>query len=225
MTAETTTQTLEQPVDTTQSPRYAGFMVRMYANVIDMLALLLILLLLFPGSMGATHLTPEIAEKAQQLQQHVETGVISSTEYMQQMRDVMVEARGGEAVVRRDFILQTSLLVLYFAIAWKYCRPTPGKRLFRLGIVDSTTFAEASLKQVIVRFIGYIISSIPLGLGFIWVLFSKRKQGWHDIMAHTVVIYTKELPADWQKKRFKYQSIVAILLILGFLIYNRITHQ
>ncbi len=35
---------------------------------------------------------------------------------------------------------------------------------------------------------GYIISAIPLLLGFIWAAFDARKQGWHDKIASTVVI-------------------------------------
>ncbi|MBX3651771.1 MAG: RDD family protein [Burkholderiales bacterium] len=34
----------------------------------------------------------------------------------------------------------------------------------------------------------YIASALPLFLGFIWVGIDKRKQGWHDKLAGTVVI-------------------------------------
>jgi len=32
---------------------------------------------------------------------------------------------------------------------------------------------------------------VPLGLGLLWVAFDKRKQGWHDKLAGTVVIRSK----------------------------------
>jgi len=38
------------------------------------------------------------------------------------------------------------------------------------------------------RYFGYFLASIPLGLGLLWVAFDKRKQGWHDKLAGTVVI-------------------------------------
>jgi uncharacterized RDD family membrane protein YckC len=38
------------------------------------------------------------------------------------------------------------------------------------------------------RYFAYFLSTIPLGLGLIWVAFDKRKQGWHDKLAGTVVI-------------------------------------
>jgi uncharacterized RDD family membrane protein YckC len=38
------------------------------------------------------------------------------------------------------------------------------------------------------RYVGYIISTIPLCLGFLWVGFDSKKQGWHDKIAGTVVV-------------------------------------
>ncbi len=50
------------------------------------------------------------------------------------------------------------------------------------------------------RYLGYFASTIPLCLGFLWIAFDKRKQGWHDKLAGTVVIRAqrgegKESPA------------------------------
>jgi uncharacterized RDD family membrane protein YckC len=41
--------------------------------------------------------------------------------------------------------------------------------------------------QAVGRLLGYVVSSI-LYLGFIWILFDERRQGWHDKLAGTVVI-------------------------------------
>jgi uncharacterized RDD family membrane protein YckC len=57
-----------------------------------------------------------------------------------------------------------------------------------LAIVDAQTGGKPSTAQLIVRYLGYYVASIPLLLGIIWVGFDKRKQGWHDKMAGTVVI-------------------------------------
>jgi uncharacterized RDD family membrane protein YckC len=32
------------------------------------------------------------------------------------------------------------------------------------------------------------VSIIPFGLGLLWVAFDSRKQGWHDKLAHTLVV-------------------------------------
>jgi uncharacterized RDD family membrane protein YckC len=65
---------------------------------------------------------------------------------------------------------------------------TPGKMAITAKVVDAATGERASMAQLIMRYFAYFISSLPLGLGFIWVAFDKRKQGWHDKIAGTVVI-------------------------------------
>jgi uncharacterized RDD family membrane protein YckC len=38
--------------------------------------------------------------------------------------------------------------------------------------------------------IGYLLGFVSLGFGFLWILVSDRRQGWHDLLAGTYVIYT-----------------------------------
>jgi uncharacterized RDD family membrane protein YckC len=42
--------------------------------------------------------------------------------------------------------------------------------------------------QLIGRYLGYYVSTIPLLLGIIWVGIDRKKQGWHDKLARTVVV-------------------------------------
>ena len=58
-------------------------------------------------------------------------------------------------------------------------------------IVDGQTGGKASTSQLVGRYFGYFISGIPLGLGIIWIAFDRRKQGWHDKLAGTVVVRRK----------------------------------
>ena len=55
-------------------------------------------------------------------------------------------------------------------------------------IVDAKTGGKPTTRQLIVRYLGYFVSTIPLGLGLLWVAFDPRKQGWHDKLAGTVVV-------------------------------------
>ena len=67
----------------------------------------------------------------------------------------------------------------------------------RLAIImDARTGARPSFFQYVRRYVAYAVSIVPLFLGIIWVGFDKRKQGWHDKIANTVVI-RKEHSADW----------------------------
>ena len=90
-----------------------------------------------------------------------------------------------------DFIFQYILPAIAVIILWIYKSATPGKMLTGLIIVDAKTGEKPSARQFIVRYLGYYVSIIPLSLGIIWVGIDKRKQGWHDKLAGTVVIKTK----------------------------------
>jgi uncharacterized RDD family membrane protein YckC len=71
---------------------------------------------------------------------------------------------------------------------WHYRRATPGKMVIAAEIVDARTFGPPSTAQLLGRYAGYYVSTIGLFLGFLWIAFDPRKQGWHDKMANTVVI-------------------------------------
>jgi len=71
---------------------------------------------------------------------------------------------------------------------WLMKQATPGKMAVSARIVDAATGNPASTGQLIGRYFGYFVSFIPLGLGILWVAFDKRKQGWHDKLAGTVVV-------------------------------------
>ena len=74
---------------------------------------------------------------------------------------------------------------------WIKILTTPGKRAVGAVIVDARTGQRPSTGQFVIRYIGYYVSTIPLGLGFYWVGWDPRKQGWHDKMAGTVVVRRK----------------------------------
>lgn len=75
-------------------------------------------------------------------------------------------------------------------VFWLYKQATPGKMMLNIQIIDAATGGSLSLGQSVVRYLGYFVSAIPLGLGLLWVGFDEKKQGWHDKMAGTLVIYT-----------------------------------
>ncbi len=86
------------------------------------------------------------------------------------------------------------LLLLVTTWFWRRFRATPGKMALDLEIVDADSGENLTIGRSIVRCFAYIISALPVGLGFIWVAFDKRKQGWHDKLANTVVIKKRTAP-------------------------------
>lgn len=96
---------------------------------------------------------------------------------------------------------QTSALdlVLWLLIAvavivfWRTRGATPGKMLCGLRIVNAETLGHLSTGQCIGRYFAYIVSALPLLLGYIWVGIDKRKQGFHDKLASTLVVRQADL--------------------------------
>jgi uncharacterized RDD family membrane protein YckC len=91
-----------------------------------------------------------------------------------------------------DFLIVWVLPAVAVIWFWTKKKATPGKMLLHLRIVDADTGGNLSLGQSIGRYFAYFLSIIPCGLGLLWVAFDSRKQGWHDKLAHTVVIRDKQ---------------------------------
>ena len=71
---------------------------------------------------------------------------------------------------------------------WITLGATPGKLVAKLKILDAETGSKLSVGQAFIRYIAYIPAMLVFLLGMIWVAFDKKKQGWHDKIAGTVVI-------------------------------------
>lgn len=80
------------------------------------------------------------------------------------------------------------LPALYCILGWVYWAATPGKRLLGCRVVDAASLRPVGWKQALLRFLGYYVSLLCLGLGFLWILWDKRRQGFHDKIANTLVV-------------------------------------
>ena len=87
-----------------------------------------------------------------------------------------------------DFLISWVLPAIAVIAFWIIKQATPGKMAISAKIVDATSGNPATPSQLIGRYFAYFVSMLPLCLGFVWVAFDKRKQGWHDKLAGTVVI-------------------------------------
>ena len=96
----------------------------------------------------------------------------------------------SESLIQGTWDVLLNYLFPFFAtiVFWIYKSATPGKMVTKLTIVDAKTGGKPSTGQLIGRYLGYYVSTIPLLLGIIWVGFDKKKQGWHDKLASTAVI-------------------------------------
>ena len=95
-----------------------------------------------------------------------------------------------------DFIINYVFPTIAVILLWKYYQATPGKMIFKATIVDAKTGGKPTLKQWIIRYLGYFVSLLPFGLGYFWVAFDKKKQGFHDKLANTVVVQHKVIQPE-----------------------------
>ena len=105
---------------------------------------------------------------------------------------------GGDYFNSEEFIQGFSDVIISYVfplvatiLFWIYKCATPGKIALSVKIVDAKTGNNPTVRQSTVRYLGYYVSLIPLGLGFLWIAWDAKKQGWHDKMAGTVVIRSK----------------------------------
>ena len=77
--------------------------------------------------------------------------------------------------------------VLYYIVLWAY-GGTLGQRVLGMRVVNAATGADLGLARALLRYVGFIIATIPIYIGLIWVGFDPRKQGWHDKIAGSFVV-------------------------------------
>ncbi len=154
-------ETNSGPVETV----YVGFWVRMLAFLIDNVAVFFLIIPVIRYSISDTNIN---------LQDY-------DLQDVQQLSELL-----NRLLIQ--FSVDAVLLGAIFILFWIVKSATPGKMVLGCSIVDARTLGKASNRQNVIRYIGYYISLIPLGLGFIWIGFDPRKQGWHDKLANTVVI-------------------------------------
>lgn len=77
------------------------------------------------------------------------------------------------------------IVTLWF---WQRYLGTPGKMMLGIQVVDARTGRKPTVAKSVVRYFAYIVSILPLFLGFIWIAFDKNKRGFHDYLSGTAVI-------------------------------------
>src|SRR5260221_398722 len=113
------------------------------------------------------------------------------------------------------------LLILpfvYFWISTALYGKSIGKKIFGLEVISNDnskmTWSKAFLREVI----GRVISWLIFGLGYVWILFDEKRQGWHDKVAGTYVTQTS--PLEGGKKVLAYILVFTIpgLAIVAFVL-------
>jgi uncharacterized RDD family membrane protein YckC len=78
--------------------------------------------------------------------------------------------------------------LIYFPYFWQASGQTPGMRMMGIKVVRDADGGAVSWGTAILRLIGYWVSALVFYIGYVWIFIDKRKRGWHDLIAGTVVI-------------------------------------
>lgn len=187
---------MEQPVDSNQSsfqPRYAGFGIRFLAYWVDFI-------ILFPIGLVVQQMVgnnPFAIFQAQSL--------------------VDVQKIQGSANSLLGIIISIPVSIAFFLIFWaNYDGATPGKKLLGIKIVKENG-EKLTYSTAFARYIGYMLSAATMfffGIGYLWVIWDKKKQALHDKIAGTIVVKTDKQP---KTALAVFLTLIAILMIFGYM--------
>lgn len=140
-------------------PRYAGFWIRLLAHIIDSIILYAILYII------GLLLIPDVVDSSSPEEQARLMGAMNKLTLL------------GLFISASYEILLTS----------SNMQATIGKRALGLKIVNERG-QRITITTAIFRYIGKILSSIILCIGFLMIAFSAKKRGLHDNLANTYVV-------------------------------------
>ncbi len=174
---------LFKKVDSSQRPRieYIGFELRLFASVVDTILSIIILMPFFNMLFSPDSFVEDLYNK-------VQVNQINNQEFLDLYVHYMLEL-GGLGKMIANTLWQWIIAGIVIISFWFLKGATPGKMLLGIKIVDEKTLSDPKFWQWILRYIGYLI----LFPGFLWIPFDRRKQGWHDKLARTVVISVRHL--------------------------------
>ena len=103
--------------------------------------------------------------------------------------NTVTSVSGGAALVFGICLLIATVIgVLYFPFFWARGGQTPGMSPFHLRVVRDQDGGQIGWGTALLRLIGLIVAGMVFYLGYIWIFIDKRRRGWQDLIAGTIVV-------------------------------------
>jgi len=154
---------LRTPARARPEPAYAGFVVRVLAFLIDVAVLAI-----FTVPLAAAGLVG------------IKAGLFTIGASAPLGTEETLESLVG--------IAWLAMAGIYFTVLHRGHGQTIGKAAFGISVRSAATLGAIGTFRSLVRTLGYVVSSTFFGLGFLIVALSRRKRGWHDLLAGTCVV-------------------------------------
>ncbi len=171
--------------DESNEVNYSSFNARVIATMIDALILLLIIRLFSFAIVPATEFIHSLLNIQVNMgyYRHNLASVITLSDLY-----ILISESGLLKKMIIDFIISFLIYSAFILPFWLKFASSPGKFLVGARIVDSKTMQKPSNTKLILRMLSYIISLLPIMIGFICIGFDKKKRGLHDHILGTYVI-------------------------------------
>ena len=109
----------------------------------------------------------------------------------------IVQASAGDSFLFKPFLFEFTavdvfcylLTLAYYVLMTYYSGATVGKHLMKLKVVDSEGQKLTFMSVLIRESVGKYLSAFIANIGYIMAAFDSRKQGLHDKIADTCVVY------------------------------------
>jgi uncharacterized RDD family membrane protein YckC len=147
-----------------EEPLKISFYIRSIAFIIDIIILNFIFLTLLVASLSANSLTNKILEL---------------DFYFNQLIFILISG----------YFFNLIVCACYFCIFHTIYGQTPGKMLLGIKVINKNGENPDFLISFL-RWLGYFISTIFFFLGFLWAIWDKDHQTWHDKICNTYVVTT-----------------------------------
>jgi len=158
--------------------KYAGFWIRFLASILDWLVL--------TGASAVIQflMTGKVAGEIPDL-----SGLVESTGNYALIFKALYEALLPALKV---FYVTIFVNIAYFVVLTGKYGATLGKMAVGIKVVKEDLrpigFGKAAVREFLVKDLLYVVLFFISWLGYLWVAWDPKKQGWHDKIARTVVI-------------------------------------
>ena len=188
----------------TNEVKYAGFWKRLIAYLVDYSIITIISFVLTISLFGSGGMSKDF-------EYIIDINQSETFEELKEITDEYQVTREEGSSTGIATVFSIVLILIYQALFLvNYDGATPGRRLLGIKVIKNDN-TPITYPVVIVRFLSSILSSFVLFLGYLSIAFDKKKRGWHDRIAKTLVIQTKE-------KSRVFLGVIISLIVPGILI-------
>jgi uncharacterized RDD family membrane protein YckC len=93
------------------------------------------------------------------------------------------------------FLLRIAIEGLYFGILeGRRAGQTLGKAIMSIRVMRLDTGEPLGFGRALGRYLAKYLSALPLLLGFMWAIWDRQKQAWHDKLVDSVVVPVSAYP-------------------------------